>query len=88
VVKTLSLAAGLAVGYVLGARAGREKYDQLAETARRWAGHPAVTRAQAAVTDALATAQDSIAVDGAAATTSTARPKKSRRSSGMAGSDL
>jgi hypothetical protein len=88
VAKTLSLAAGLAVGYVLGARAGREKYDQLAETARRWAGRPAVTRAQAAVTDTPATAQDSIALDGAAAKTSTARPKKSGRSSGMAGSDL
>jgi len=85
-VKTLSLAAGLAVGDVLGARAGREKYDQLTETARRWAGQPPVTRAQAAVTDTLATAQDSVA--DAAVKTSTARPKKSRRSSGATGSDL
>lgn len=60
-VKTLSLAAGLAVGYVLGARAGRQKYDQVAETARRWAGQPPVVRAQAAVTDALATAKEAIA---------------------------
>jgi len=30
-----TLAAGLAAGYVLGARAGREKYDQIAAAARR-----------------------------------------------------
>jgi len=33
---------GAAVGYVLGARAGRERYEQLARTYRRVADHPAV----------------------------------------------
>ena len=33
---------GLAVGYVLGARAGRERYDQLVQVYRRLKDHPAV----------------------------------------------
>ncbi|MEV6493131.1 hypothetical protein AB0M20_31595, partial [Actinoplanes sp. NPDC051633] len=31
----VKLAAGLAAGYVLGARAGREKYEQIAAAARK-----------------------------------------------------
>jgi len=33
---------GVAVGYVLGTRAGRERYDQLVRTYRRAVDHPAV----------------------------------------------
>lgn len=33
---------GLAVGYVIGARAGRERYEQLRHSARRFAENPAV----------------------------------------------
>jgi hypothetical protein len=33
---------GVAVGYVLGARAGRERYDQLVRGYRRLKDHPAV----------------------------------------------
>lgn len=33
---------GAAVGYVLGARAGRSRYEQLVRTYRRLADHPAV----------------------------------------------
>ncbi|WP_216216252.1 hypothetical protein [Amycolatopsis aidingensis] len=33
---------GAAIGYVLGARAGRERYDQLVRTYRKFADHPAV----------------------------------------------
>jgi hypothetical protein len=33
---------GAAVGYVLGARAGRGRYDQIVRTYRRLADHPAV----------------------------------------------
>ena len=33
---------GLAVGYVLGTRAGRERYDQLVQAYRRLMDHPAV----------------------------------------------
>lgn len=33
---------GLAIGYVLGARAGRERYDELVRAYRRLKDHPAV----------------------------------------------
>ena len=33
---------GAAVGYVLGARAGRERYEQLVRTYQRVSDHPAV----------------------------------------------
>ncbi|TCP54928.1 hypothetical protein EV191_102137 [Tamaricihabitans halophyticus] len=33
---------GAAVGYVLGSRAGRARYDQLVRTYRKVADHPAV----------------------------------------------
>ncbi|TDQ51583.1 hypothetical protein [Actinorugispora endophytica] len=38
----ITFAAGLAVGYVLGTRAGRARYEQLARAARRIAESPAV----------------------------------------------
>jgi hypothetical protein len=41
--------AGLGAGFVLGARAGREKYDQIAKTARAVADHPAVQQAAGVV---------------------------------------
>lgn len=41
----MMFAAGLAVGYVLGARAGRERYEQIKRAARRVADSPAVQEA-------------------------------------------
>jgi hypothetical protein len=38
----LKLLTGLAAGYVLGARAGRERYERIAEAARRLAERPEV----------------------------------------------
>ncbi|KNB52965.1 hypothetical protein [Streptomyces caatingaensis] len=38
----LTFIAGAAVGYVLGARAGRERYEALRKGAQRIAGNPAV----------------------------------------------
>jgi len=38
----LKLLAGLAAGYVLGARAGRERYEQIAEATRRLAERPEI----------------------------------------------
>ncbi|GGZ72789.1 YtxH domain-containing protein [Streptomyces echinoruber] len=38
----LMFLAGLAVGYVLGTRAGRERYEQLKKSARQVAQNPAV----------------------------------------------
>ena len=40
----LTLLAGIAIGYVLGARAGRERYEQIAAGARKVAGQPARSR--------------------------------------------
>jgi hypothetical protein len=40
-----SLLVGFAAGYVLGARAGRERYEQIASGARRFAGNPTVQSA-------------------------------------------
>ncbi|KUL68708.1 MULTISPECIES: hypothetical protein [unclassified Streptomyces] len=38
----LTFVVGLAVGYVLGTRAGRERYEQLKKTAREISHNPAV----------------------------------------------
>ena len=40
---------GLAAGYVLGTRAGREKYEELASTARKIKEHPTVQEARGVV---------------------------------------
>ncbi|HEY3685713.1 MAG TPA: hypothetical protein VGL93_21960 [Streptosporangiaceae bacterium] len=45
----VTFAAGLAVGYVLGARAGRERYEQIKRAARRAADSPAVQAAAGVV---------------------------------------
>ncbi|MCX4969135.1 YtxH domain-containing protein [Streptomyces sp. NPDC079020] len=41
----LTFIAGLALGYVLGTRAGRERYEQLKKSARQFAENPAVRNA-------------------------------------------
>lgn len=41
---------GLAVGYVIGARAGRERYEQLRRSAQRIAENPAVRNTVESVT--------------------------------------
>ncbi len=38
----IRFAAGIAVGYVLGSRAGRERYEQIKRWSRRVADNPAV----------------------------------------------
>ncbi|MEU6505009.1 YtxH domain-containing protein [Streptomyces sp. NPDC046942] len=38
----LTFVAGLALGYVLGTRAGRERYEQLKKAAQQFAQNPAV----------------------------------------------
>jgi hypothetical protein len=40
---------GLGVGYVLGTRAGRERYDQMVKSAKDFAGNPAVQKATVTV---------------------------------------
>jgi hypothetical protein len=44
--KILTFAAGLAAGYVLGTRAGRDKYEQIVASARRATKHPTVVQPQ------------------------------------------
>lgn len=45
--RKLMFATGLVTGYVLGARAGRERYEQIAKMVRGITGHPAVVEARA-----------------------------------------
>ncbi len=54
--------AGFATGYVLGSRAGRERYEQIRRSAKALAASPAVQRATSSVQhqagDALASARE------------------------------
>jgi hypothetical protein len=54
-VKVFKLAAGVAVGYVLGSRAGRARYEQIVAAARKAQSHPAVTQVQQAMRQRLGT---------------------------------
>ena len=58
--------AGLAVGFVVGARAGRERYEQMVEMSRKAAESPAVRKATQAA-GAKATELAKVAKDQAAA---------------------
>jgi hypothetical protein len=42
----IGIAVGLAAGYVLGTRAGRERYQQLTASAKRIADEPSLQRIQ------------------------------------------
>jgi hypothetical protein len=42
----LPFLAGMAAGYVLGARAGRERYEQIKQAAQKLAGNPKVQQAR------------------------------------------
>lgn len=57
--------AGFATGYVLGARAGRARYEQIRDAARAFARNPAVQstahKVQAQAGDALTSAKDKAA---------------------------
>jgi len=44
--KLLTFAAGLAAGYVLGTRAGRERFEQLTDEARKLTNHPKMSKLQ------------------------------------------
>jgi hypothetical protein len=49
--KKLTLAAGFGAGYVLGAKAGTQRYDEIVAKFREIAGMPAVQNATATVQD-------------------------------------
>jgi hypothetical protein len=56
--KVITLAAGLAAGYVLGTRAGRERYEQIVASARKVSEHPMVAEAQEKVKGLLSAGND------------------------------
>lgn len=51
--RIFKLAAGLATGYVLGSRAGREKYELIVAQYQKISGHPSVVQAQERTKQAL-----------------------------------
>ncbi|BEL04263.1 hypothetical protein Q0Z83_024540 [Actinoplanes sichuanensis] len=59
--KVLKLAVGFAAGYVLGSRAGREKYEQIAAAARKASNHPTTIQAQERAKALLGTGRQKIA---------------------------
>ena len=56
--KKLTLAAAAGAGYVLGAKAGKERYNQIEAKFREIAGMPAVQQATATVKDQASTLAD------------------------------
>ena len=74
----LSLLAAAGVGYVLGARAGRQRYEQIAASARKVADHPKVQRVAHKAQDAAsqqAAAAAGVAKDKVSSAASTAADK-------------
>jgi hypothetical protein len=57
----LGIAVGLAAGYVLGTRAGRERYQQLTASAKRLADDPSVQRLQAELNGLFGSARQRVA---------------------------
>ncbi|WP_436535616.1 hypothetical protein [Actinoplanes sp. HUAS TT8] len=58
--KVLKLAVGFAAGYVLGTRAGREKFEQIAAYARKASNHPTAVQAQEKAKTLLATGTQAV----------------------------
>lgn len=56
--KKLTLVVGFGAGYVLGAKAGKERYEQIEEKFREIAGMPAVQSATANVMDTASEAAE------------------------------
>jgi hypothetical protein len=59
VFKKLTLAAAAGAGYVLGAKAGKERYNQIEAKFREIAGMPAVQNATATVVETASSVADS-----------------------------
>jgi hypothetical protein len=82
--KKLTLLTGVAVGYVLGSRAGRERYEQIKTGASRVAHNPKVQaaagKAQDTVAHQAATAAD-VAKEKVSGVASTAADKVRREAS-------
>jgi len=57
----LGIAVGLAAGYVLGTRAGRERYQQLTASAKRLVDDPSVQRLQEELNGLFGSARQRVA---------------------------
>jgi hypothetical protein len=66
--RVLWLAAGAAIGYVFGTKAGRERYEQIKATAADWADKPAVADTVATVGALADRGKDAVAAKVATAT--------------------
>ena len=84
--RIVKLTAGFALGYVLGSRAGREKYEKIAATARKIGGHPTVVQAQQttkglldSITDKVDAKMDEAAAEKPSSPSSAGPRRRSRR---------
>lgn len=59
--KKLTLLTGVAIGYVLGTRAGRERYEQIVSGAKRFAGNPTVHSAASKAQETVASQAPTVA---------------------------
>jgi hypothetical protein len=57
--KVFTFAAGMAAGYVLGSRAGRERYDQIVAGYQKVSSHPAVVQTREKATQLLTSGEPS-----------------------------
>jgi hypothetical protein len=79
------LALGLAIGYVFGTKAGRERYEQLSQSAKRLAADPSLQRLQTEVSGLFSASRQQLGatVEGTATTgNSTTRTRSTSRSGG------
>jgi hypothetical protein len=80
--RTFTFAAGLAAGYVLGARAGREKYEQIVTSFQKLNGSLAAQTDEAGIGSAEETRTPAVEVSGQPSPASLAsRSRPSRRKS-------
>ena len=59
--KTLTFVAGLATGYVLGARAGHNRYEQIVHVAKSVSEHPTAAQLQTKLKGAVTSTKDAVA---------------------------
>lgn len=59
--KKSTLLLGFAAGYVLGSRAGRERYEQISAGARKFVGNPTVKSAASRAQETVATQAPAVA---------------------------
>jgi hypothetical protein len=84
--RLLTFGAGLAVGYVLGTRAGRDKYEQIVDKTRHLRAHPVVEGTQQKVSSTIAPAGSATPPVGAsAAALDEGMPSSTRRPSHRGG---